>query len=208
MYAIKMKNMNKKFKDSQIFENLNLFIKKGEIVTITGDSGKGKTTLLRCLTGFEKIDNGTIEILGENLVKEGKYVDKKTQNKILKNVGVVFQNYNLFSNLNVRKNLEIICKDSKKIDFFLKKFDLSEKENLYPQSLSGGQKQRVSIIRTLLPNPKVILFDEPTSALDDKNRAKIINLINELQKSNYTIIVVTHDYKLINGLNSRIFDLN
>ena len=208
MNAVVLKNVTKKFDNSTIFENLSFNIEEGDIVTVTGDSGKGKTTLLRCLTGLEKIDGGTIEIFGEKLVDNGKYVNGKTQKEILKNVGMVFQNYNLFPNLSGRKNLEIICDDSEKIDGLLSEFGLYGKKDLYPQNLSGGQKQRVAIIRTLLKKPKIILFDEPTSALDDKNRNIIINLINELQEDNYTVIIVTHDFKLIESLDSRIFNLN
>ncbi len=174
-----LKNITKKFGDNIIFKNLDFDINEGEVITITGESGKGKTTLLRCLAGLEKIDDGTIEIFGKKLVQNGKYVPYKTQKEILKYVGMVFQNYGLFSNLTVEKNLGIVCKDDEKIDELLRNFELLDKKNLYPANLSGGQKQRVSIIRTLLLNPKIILFDEPTSALDDKNRNKIINLIGK-----------------------------
>lgn len=208
MNAIKLTNITKKFGNNTIFENLNFNIKPGEIITIMGDSGKGKTTLLRCLLGLEKVDNGTIEILGQKLVEKGKYTSTSTQKEILKNIGMVFQNYNLFPNLSVQKNLEIVCKDKNRINELLNKFELLEKKNLYPQNLSGGQKQRIAIIRALLLNSKIILFDEPTSALDDKNRTKIQKLITKLQEDNYTIIIVTHDDKLPKGLNTKIFDMN
>lgn len=208
MNAVTIKNVTKKFGNNIIFENLNFNIKQGEIISITGESGKGKTTLLRCIMGLEKIDNGTIEILGQKLVENGKYTNLKKQKDILKNIGIVFQNYNLFPNLSVQKNLEIVCKDSQKIDKLLNKFGLANKKNLYPENLSGGQKQRVAIIRTLLLDPKIILFDEPTSALDDKNRGKIIKLINVLKERNYTILVVTHDTDLIKGLNSKTLNMD
>lgn len=208
MNAIILRNVTKKFGDNIIFKNLNFDINEGEVITITGESGKGKTTLLRCIAGLEKIDDGTIEILGKKLVENGKYVPIKTQKEILKNIGIVFQNYGLFPNLTVAKNLQIVCKDNEKIDQLLKSFELIDKKNLYPANLSGGQKQRVAIIRTLLLNPKIILFDEPTSALDDKNRNKIVKLISELQEGNYTIVVVTHDSDLIKSLHSKIFNVN
>lgn len=207
MNIIKVQNVTKKFNENIVFENLNFSVKKGEIVNIIGESGKGKTTLLRCLVGLEKVDSGTIEINGQKLVEKGKYVNTKMQNEILSNIGMVFQNYNLFPNLKVRQNLEVVCNDSNKIDELLNNFGLYEKQNLYPQNLSGGQQQRVAIIRTLLLNPKIILFDEPTSALDDKNRNQIIKLVNDLQKNSYTIIIVTHDYKLIKELNVRVFNI-
>ena len=208
MTAIILKNVTKKFGDNTIFKNLNFDINEGEVITITGESGKGKTTLLRCLIGLEKIDDGTIEIFGKKLAENGKYVPIKTQKEILKNIGMVFQNYGLFPNLTVGKNLEIICNDNEKIDELLKRFELFDKKNLYPANLSGGQKQRASIIRTLLLNPKIILFDEPTSALDDKNRDKIIKLIGNLKESGFAIVVVTHDFKLANSLDCKIFDVN
>lgn len=108
----------------------------------------------------------------------------------------------------MQKNLEIVCKDKERVDELLNKFDLYEKKDLYPQNLSGGQKQRVAIIRTLLLDPKIIIFDEPTSALDDKNHDKIVEIINELEKKYYTIVIVTHDSRLINNLDCKIFDMN
>ncbi len=208
MTAITLRNVTKKFGNNIIFKNLNFDINTGGIITITGESGKGKTTLLRCLAGLEKIDGGTIEIFGKKLAQNGKYAPIKTQKEILKNIGMIFQNYGLFPNLTVGENLNIICEDDEKIDKFLRKFELLNKKNLYPANLSGGQKQRVAIIRTLLLNPKIILFDEPTSALDDKNRDKIVELIGNLKESGFAIIVVTHDFKLVNNLDSKIFDMN
>lgn len=208
MTAITLKNVTKKFGNNIIFKNLNFDINIGEIITIIGESGRGKTTLLRCLVGLEKIDDGTIEIFGKKLAQNGKYAPIKTQKEILKNIGMIFQNYGLFPNLTVGENLNIICEDDEKIDKFLRKFELLNKKNLYPANLSGGQKQRASIIRTLLLNPKIILFDEPTSALDDKNRGKIIKLINVLKEKNYAILVVTHDTDLIKGLNSKTLNMD
>lgn len=208
MTAITLRNVTKKFGDNIIFKNLNFEINEGEVITITGESGKGKTTLLRCLVGLEKTSDGTIEIFGKKLVENGKYAPIKTQKEILKNIGMVFQNYGLFPNLTVGKNLKIICKDDKKIDKFLRKFELLDKKDLYPANLSGGQKQRVAIIRTLLLNPKIILFDEPTSALDDKNRDRIVELIGNLKENGFAVVVVTHDFKLVNSLDCKIFDMN
>ncbi len=208
MTAITLRNITKKFGDNIIFKNLNFEINKGEVITIIGESGKGKTTLLRCLVGLEKIDDGTIEIFDKKLAQNGKYAPIKTQKEILKNIGMVFQNYGLFPNLTVEKNLEIVCKDDAKIDELLERFELFDKKNLYPANLSGGQKQRVAIIRTLLLNPKIILFDEPTSALDDKNRDRIVELIGNLKENGFAVVVVTHDFKLVNSLDCKIFDMN
>ena len=127
--------MTKKFGDNIIFKNLNFDINEGEVITITGESGKGKTTLLRCLVGLEKTSDGTIEIFGKKLVENGKYAPIKTQKEILKNVGMVFQNYGLFPNLTVGENLKIICKDDKKIDKFLRKFELLDKNDDEPKNV-------------------------------------------------------------------------
>ena len=208
MTAITLRNVTKKFGDNIIFKNLNFEVNEGEVITITGESGKGKTTLLRCLVGLEKTTDGTIEIFGKKLAQNGKYAPIKTQKEILKNIGMVFQNYGLFPNLTVEKNLKIICKDDEKIDKFLRKFKLFDKKDLYPANLSGGQKQRVAIIRTLLLNPKIILFDEPTSALDDKNRDRIVELIGNLKENGFAVVFVTHDFKLVNSLDCKIFDMN
>ena len=208
MNAIELKKITKRFGDNIVFKDLDLTIQQGETTMILGESGKGKTTLLKCLIGLERIDSGTIKVFEKLLVSNGKYVDEKEQKQILKDVGIIFQNYNLFPNLTLQKNLEIVCKDKEKIDELLNKFDLYGKKDLYPQNLSGGQKQRVAIIRTLLLDPKIIIFDEPTSALDDKNHDKIVEIINELEKKYYTIVIVTHDSRLINNLDCKIFDMN
>ena len=208
MKAIELKKITKRFGDNIVFKDLDLTIQQGETTMILGESGKGKTTLLKCLIGLERLDSGTIKVFEKILVSDGKYVDEKEQKQILKNVGIIFQNYNLFPNLTLQKNLEIVCKDKEKVDELLNKFDLYEKKDLYPQNLSGGQKQRVAIIRTLLLDPKIIIFDEPTSALDDKNHDKIVEIINELEKKYYTIVIVTHDSRLINNLDCKIFDMN
>ena len=207
MKAINITNISKSFGPNQVFENLNFYLEKGEIVTITGASGAGKTTFLRCLVGLEKIDSGSIEINGKFLVENGTYTDKKEQKTILSEIGIVFQNYNLFLNLTSFQNLKIVCDDENKIKNLMKKFDIYEKRDLYPHQLSGGQQQRIAVIRVLVKDPKIILFDEPTSALDQENRIGISNLIKELKKQMYSIIVVTHDEKFIELIESRIFEI-
>lgn len=200
-------NINKRFGSSIIFENLNFSVEKGEIVTIVGSSGRGKSTLLRCLVGLEKIDGGTIIIDGKKLVEDGVYAKSKDQSKILSEVGIVFQNYNLFPNLTVRGNLEIVKNDGKKIDSLLRRFGLYDRASAYPSKISGGQKQRLAIIRAMMLDPKIIFFDEPTSALDEDNRGEIVKLINELNSEQYTIVVVTHDMQFVDCLNSKIYEM-
>ncbi len=207
MNIINAINITKKFNDNIVFKNLNFSAKRGEVVTIIGPSGRGKSTLLRCLIGLEKISDGTIEINGKKLVENGKYLNSKEQAEVLSDVGMVFQNYNIFPNLTARQNLEIVQNDKNKINKLLIRFGLYDKQNLYPQNLSGGQKQRLSIIRTLLLNPKIILFDEPTSALDSENRNEIVKLINELKEKMYTVIVVTHDKEFVDCLSSTVYTM-
>ena len=207
MKIINATNITKKFNNKTVFENLNFSVNYGEVMCIVGPSGKGKTTLLRCLTNLETIDSGTIEINGNTLVSNGIYVNEKQKEKVLSDIGIVFQHFNLFPNLTTKQNLEIICDNENKINELLNRFRLKDKENAYPDSLSGGQKQRLAIIRTLILDPKIILFDEPTSALDYENRNQILNIINELREKSYTIIIVTHDEKFVSDLNCSRFIL-
>ena len=200
-------NIKKSFGDNVIFENLNFSVEKGEIVTVVGSSGKGKSTLLRCLVGLEKIDYGTISIDGKKLVEDGVYAGLKEQSEILSEVGIVFQNYNLFPNLTVRGNLEIVKNDGKKIDGLLRRFGLFDRADAYPSKISGGQKQRLAIIRAMMLDPKIIFFDEPTSALDKENRGEIVKLVNELNSERYTIVIVTHDRQFVDCLNSKIYNM-
>lgn len=202
MEIINVINISKSFGTNKVFENMNFSLEKGEIVSIVGSSGRGKTTFLRCLVGLEQIDSGSIEIDGKYLVENGVYSSEKKE--ILSKVGIVFQNFNLFPNLTSFQNLEIVCNDKEKIDNLMKRFNIYEKKDLYPQNLSGGQQQRLAVIRTLLKDPKIILFDEPTSALDHENRLEISNLINDLKNQSYSIIVVSHDDKFVELINSRI----
>lgn len=205
MNIIKALNVSKKFNGKKIFENFNFTAKKGEITAIVGPSGQGKSTFLRILVGLEKADDGTIEINGKKLVEEGEYKSKKEQETILKDISIVFQEHNLFPNLTVLNNLKIVKDSTEKIKELLEDFGLEGKEQLFPAELSGGQKQRLSIIRSLLLDPKILLFDEPTSALDDANRVKIANILKKLKEESYTIVVVTHDEKLLNLIDPTIY---
>ena len=207
MKIINATNITKKFGNKTVFENLNFSVDDGEVMSIVGPSGVGKTTLLRCLINLETIDSGTIEINGKTLVSNGIYVNERQKNKVLSDIGIVFQHFNLFPNLTTKKNLEIICDDMIKIDELLKRFGLYDQRDRYPNSLSGGQKQRLAIIRTLILDPKIILFDEPTSALDYENRNQIVNIINELKERSYTIVIVTHDEKFVSDLNCSKFEV-
>lgn len=191
--AIKVKNLYKSFGENNIFNDLNLDIKKGEIVSIIGPSGKGKSTFLRCLIGLEGIDSG--EIICNR-----------------KKMGMVFQNFNLFPNKTVLENITepLILVDKiektkaiEKAKKLLERVGLSDKENTYPKYLSGGQKQRVAIARALAKDPEILLFDEPTSALDPFMTAEVLNVIEELKDDKkITMIIVSHEIDFVNKIST------
>lgn len=181
MKTIETINLCKNFGEKQILKNINFSAESGEIITITGKSGEGKATFLRCLMELEKIDSGSIKI--------GKS-------------GLVFQNFNLFPHLTVKRNIEISALNSKiaskqEIENLAQKlmaqFRIENIKNCFPVNLSGGRKQRVAIARALILNPDVILFDEPTSSLDPELVKELKEVIKNLAKQNYTVLIVTHD---------------
>lgn len=209
-YILEINNISKSFSDNLVFDNINLKIKKGEVISIIGKSGNGKSTLLKCINGLEKIDNGEIIFNGIN-INNYNYVDLR------QNIGIVFQDYNLFEHLTVMENLTIGLnkikrysqeKSNKLAKEMLKKVKLLEKQNNYPDELSGGQRQRISIARTMLMKPKIILLDEPTSALDDDAKTSVLELINELVNENMTLIIVSHEMDFVKKVSDKVFQFN
>lgn len=180
---LKVENLEKDFNKNKVLKGVNLELREGEITVIVGPSGGGKTTLLRCISGLTTPDNGSIIIGDKYLYRNGKAASKKTEIEIRKNIGLVFQNFNLFPHMSVLENIaeaprvvlgiqrEEAEKRAKEILGFL---GLSDKEKNYPFELSGGQKQRVAIGRALAMEPKLICFDEPTSALDPGDRKSVV----------------------------------
>ena len=192
---LELKNIEKSFSGRKILDGISLKVTDGEIMCIVGQSGGGKTTLLRCISGLERIDEG-------EMMLDGRKFDPMSSKEAL--IGVVFQEYNLFPHLSVLENVilapEIALKKDpqaveKEARQLLKKLSLEGKENLYPYQLSGGQKQRVSIARALAMHPKILCYDEPTSALDPGLRDKVRDIILSLKNESMTQIVVTHDLK-------------
>lgn len=190
---LELKNIKKSFSGRKILDGISLKVTDGEIMCIVGQSGGGKTTLLRCISGLERIDEG-------EMILDGRKFDPMSSKEAL--IGVVFQEYNLFSHLSVLENVTLAPKIALKKDpqavekearQLLKKLALEGKENLYPYQLSGGQKQRVSIARALAMHPKILCYDEPTSALDPGLRDKVRDIILSLKNESMTQIVVTHD---------------
>ena len=207
---LELKNVTKYYNNELIFNNINLKIKKGEVVSIIGKSGSGKSTLLKCINLLENIDDGSINYYGKN-INDIQLVELR------QNIGIVFQDYNLFEHLNVLENLTIglikIKKYSKSKSEqlainILKRIDLIDKKDKYPSELSGGQKQRVAIARTLLMEPSIIMLDEPTSALDDEMKDSVLDLINEIVKDNMTVIIVSHETNFIKKISNKIYKLN
>ncbi len=209
-FILEFENVSKYFGDELVFNNVNLKIKTGEVISIIGKSGSGKSTLLKCINRLENINDGKIKFKGMD-ISEISLVELRQK------IGIVFQDYNLFEHLTVLDNLIIglikIKGYSKKDSVhkalnILKKVDLDDKKDKYPDELSGGQKQRVAIARTLLMEPDIILLDEPTSALDKEMKDSVLELINELVDEDMTLIVVSHEDEFIDKVSDRIFSFN
>lgn len=211
-----VENLSKSFGKNNVFQDISFSVNKGEIVCIRGKSGEGKTTLLRCLTGLETADKGSIKINNMYLCKEDndniKYAQKNELQTIRQEIGLVFQNFNLFPHMNVLENLMeaplFLKKDSReniknRAEILLKRLELDGKENSYPYQLSGGQKQRVAIARACMLNPSVLCFDEPTSALDEQTRGQISKIIRDLSSQGIAIIIVTHDNAFVDEIAQR-----
>ena len=214
---LKINNVRKKFGNTEVLKGVNLEIAQGEILVVVGHSGGGKTTLLRCVNALEHCDSGDIEINGKTLCKDGKYVDKNELKEIRKDIGLVFQNFNLFPHMTVLENLieapqrvlgwskeESIKKAEETLGFL----NLLEKKNNFPFELSGGQKQRVAIGRALVLEPKIMCFDEPTSALDPGLTGEVANLIKSLSSKGMSMMIITHDMDFAKNVSDRIVSMN
>ena len=205
---INVNNLHKYFGENEVLKGIDETINKGEVVVVIGPSGSGKSTFLRCLNLLEEPTDGEIIFEGKNIT------DKNTNiNKIREKMGMVFQQFNLFTHKTVLENLTIApinvknkSKEEavKKANDLLKKVGLLDKANAYPSSLSGGQKQRIAIARALAMEPDVMLFDEPTSALDPEMVGEVLNVMKDLAKEGMTMIVVTHEMGFAREVGDRI----
>ena len=194
---ITIENVNKYFGQLKALNNVSLSVRPGEKVVIIGPSGSGKSTLLRTINCLEEIDSGRIIVDGFDIM------DKQNDiNRIRMEVGMVFQNFNLFPHKTVLQNLTLAPTKLKKIPLaeaeengrrLLRKVGIEEKANVYPAQLSGGQQQRVAIARALAMNPKIMLFDEPTSALDPEMIGEVLDVMVHLAREGMTMVVVTHE---------------
>lgn len=199
---IKVEHLKKSFGQLEVLKDISFSLHQGEVLGIIGPSGSGKSTLLRCICQLETVTGGTINISGRNLVENGIYTDKNTQRAIGLDIGLVFQNFNLFPHFSVLRNIteaqRIVLGKSKEESEtvameLLKKMGLESKAGSYPCELSGGQQQRVSIARALALKPQVLFFDEPTSALDPELTGEILAVIRELAAEKMTMVIVTHE---------------
>ena len=205
---IHVEHLKKNFGNLEVLRDVSTDIYEGEVVVILGPSGSGKSTFLRCLNRLEEITGGTVIVDGHDLT------DKKTDlNKVRENVGMVFQHFNLFNNLNVMGNMTLAPVELKKATkgeakekalHLLNRVGLSDKAEAYPAQLSGGQKQRVAIARALAMDPDIMLFDEPTSALDPEMVGEVLQVIKQLAAEGMTMVVVTHEIGFAREVASRV----
>lgn len=205
---VNVKGLVKSFGKLEVIKGMDLVVNQGEVVCLIGPSGSGKSTFLRCLNALEKPTGGSIVIDGYEIT------DKHTDiNKVRQNIGMVFQQFNLFPHLTVLKNitmapvdLKLMTKEEaeKKAMELLNQVGLADKRDEYPANLSGGQQQRVAIARTLAMNPDIMLFDEPTSALDPEMVGEVLNVIKELAKGGMTMVIVTHEMGFAREVANRV----
>ena len=206
MNLIEANHIEKSFGSLRVLKDISMQVSEGQVVSIIGPSGSGKSTFLRCLTQLETADRGNITVCGEKMMwtENGRavYPDKKTLHDIILNVGLVFQNFNLFPHFSVLENLidapiriRGISREQaiERARELLRKMNLESKEASYPCELSGGQQQRVAIARALAMQPRILFFDEPTSALDPELTGEILKVIRELAEEHMTMVIVTHD---------------
>lgn len=205
---IEFHNVHKSFGKLEVLKGIDFKIEKGQVVTLIGPSGSGKSTILRCINLLEKPDSGTVLIEGQDITEK-----KADIQRIRKDIGMVFQHFNLFPHMTVMENMiyapvrvnKLSKEEAKKRAMeLLALVGLTEKADAYPNKLSGGQKQRIAIARALAMEPKIMLFDEPTSALDPEMVGEVLDLMKALAKEGMTMIIVTHEMGFAKEVANRI----
>ncbi len=205
---IDVRNLSKSFGDNLVLDNISEHISPGEKVVIIGPSGSGKSTFLRCLNLLEEPDSGTITFDGKVITDP-----KANINAIRREMGMVFQHFNLFPNMTIRKNITLApvrtglmdqAEADEAAEALLRRVGLSDKAEAYPNQLSGGQKQRIAIVRAMAMKPKVMLFDEPTSALDPEMVGEVLEVMKELAREGMTMVVVTHEMGFAREVGTRV----
>lgn len=203
---IDVKGLKKSYNGLEVLKGIDLTIHKGDVVCLVGPSGCGKSTFLRCLTRLEEPDGGTVTL-------EGKPVTERDIDAIRAKMGMVFQHFNLFPHLTVKRNITLApvrlkrmsqAEADQKAMELLERIGLADKADIYPNMLSGGQKQRIAIVRALAMNPDVLLFDEPTSALDPEMVGEVLELMQGLARDGMTMVVVTHEMGFAREVANRV----
>lgn len=206
-----IKNLSKRYGDTNVLKNINISVKKGEVVVIIGPSGCGKSTLLRCLNGLEEIQEGEVR-LDDQVVNP----NKKNLSKNREKIGMVFQSYDLFPHLTILQNVTLAPIKVKKRNRrevekealeLLERVGLCSKKDDYPRQLSGGQKQRVAIVRALIMHPEVLLLDEITAALDPEMVREVLDVVLDLAKEGRTMVIVTHEMQFAKAVADRVIFL-
>ena len=195
--GVKKRGAKKADPTLDVLKGIDLDIYRGDVVCLIGPSGCGKSTFLRCLNRLETPTSGSIKF-------EGVEVNETHIDAVRQKMGMVFQHFNLFPHLTVKKNLELAPSLLKLKDELLARVGLADKANAYPKSLSGGQQQRIAIARALAMDPDVILFDEPTSALDPEMVGEVLELMKELAHTGITMLVVTHEMGFAREVSNRV----
>lgn len=203
---IVVKDLKKNYNGLDVLKGIDLTINKGDVVCLVGPSGCGKSTFLRCLTRLEEPDGGTVML-------DGKEITERDIDATRAQMGMVFQHFNLFPHLTVKKNITLApvrlgrmsqAAADKQAMELLERIGLADKADVYPNMLSGGQKQRIAIVRALAMNPEVLLFDEPTSALDPEMVGEVLELMKELARDDMTMVVVTHEMGFAREVANRV----
>ena len=219
MAILEVKNLRKSFGKTEVLKGIDFSLEKGEVLSIIGSSGSGKTTLLRCLNFLETAENGTISVNGKEIF-DGSKNKKYKEDEIRKNrlhFGLVFQNFNLFPQYNVLKNVTL-APSLMKIDTpeniekrgreLIETVGLTDRIEHYPCQLSGGQQQRVALARALVNRPDILLADEPTGNLDPKTSEEIMKLLEQINERGTTVLVVTHNKEIVNAMKKRVVTMH
>lgn len=213
MPMIEIQRLKKSFGPLEVLRDISFSVERGDVIAVIGSSGSGKSTLLRCLINLESIDGGTVLVDGDPLIRDGVYASPAEVRAITMRMGMVFQGFNLFPHLSVRKNLTMPLvsvqkaapekADARALEL-LQKVGLADRADEMPNHLSGGQKQRVAIARALMLSPEIMLFDEPTSALDPQLTGEVLSVMRQLAGEHMTMIVVTHEMSFARDVASRV----
>ncbi len=221
--ALEIRNLHKRYGDLEVLKGISLTARDGDVISILGSSGSGKSTFLRCINLLENPHQGQIIVAGEELKlkpsKNGDLVaaDNRQINRMRSEIGFVFQNFNLWPHMSVLDNIieapRRVLGQSKSeatevAEALLAKVGIADKRHVYPEQLSGGQQQRAAIARTLAMQPKVILFDEPTSALDPEMVQEVLAVIRALAEEGRTMLLVTHEMQFARHVSSEVVFLH